>query len=249
MNIHSLFILKRNGVCIYSQNFTEDYDLEPQLITPFFSAIFSFSQSLISRELEELEMSGLRFTFRVEDDFIFVILADSSVSILFLQSRLKMISDKFYEVFNKLTGMDQHKEVTSPELDEQMHMIITGMEDLGDVFYRKIIDLFEGLIFENEIIGAALLTTKGNVVYSSLPHEILLSSLKELEIRFMSGALTLPEMFYSLESGQKVFCKIVYHHRRDINFFIVMFFEQTVPLGMASIMLEKVANRITKRIL
>ncbi|MGQ4872770.1 MAG: hypothetical protein ACP6IY_01725 [Promethearchaeia archaeon] len=249
MNIHYLFILKKNGVCVYSRNFTNEFDLQEQLITPFFSAILSFSQNLISRDLEELEMSGLRFIFKIEEEFIFVILADSSVSILYISSRLKMISEIFYKFFNSLDDMDKHREIESPQLDEEIDLIITGMEDLGDVFYNKVINLFEGLIFENEIIGAALLTSKGNVIYSSLPHDILVSSLKELEIRFMTGAITLPEMFYSLENGQKVFSKIVYHHRRDMHFFIVLLFDKNIPLGMADIMLHKVGNRITKRIL
>ncbi|GAJ23714.1 unnamed protein product, partial [marine sediment metagenome] len=36
MNIHSLFILKNTGICIYSKNITSDFDnIDPNLITPF----------------------------------------------------------------------------------------------------------------------------------------------------------------------------------------------------------------------
>ena len=78
MKIHSLFILKKTGVCIYNRNFTNDFEnIEVNLITPFFSAIFSFSENVISKKTPEiLEMSELRFFFTVREDFIFIILSD-----------------------------------------------------------------------------------------------------------------------------------------------------------------------------
>ena len=87
MNIHSLFILKNTGVCIYSRNITSDFDnIDPNLITPFFSALFSFSANVISKQTPEiLEMGGFRIAFKVKGEFIYAILADSTASLLFIQ--------------------------------------------------------------------------------------------------------------------------------------------------------------------
>jgi len=250
MNIHSLFVLKKNGVCVYSRNFTEEFEnIDVNLITPFFSAIFSFSENLISRNLEELEMSDLRFTFKVDEEYIFTILADASVSLLFVSSCLNTIAEIFYEEIKHIAYEDLFRELENPELDHKIDDVITAKEELGQEVYQKIIDMFENLIFENEILGAALLSTKGSIVYSSLPHSILLSSLKELEIRFMTGALNLPELFYSLETGQKVFSKLIMDQDKNIGFLMVLLFDKNVSLGMADVLLHKIGNRITKRIL
>ncbi|MHA1292359.1 MAG: hypothetical protein ACTSQJ_06790, partial [Promethearchaeota archaeon] len=235
---------------LYSRNYTDDFEhIDVNLLTPFFSAIFSFSQNLISRKLEELEMSGLRFVFRIEEKFIFVILADTSVSTLFISSCLKRISDIFSQFYNQLEDdLKEYKEIDNLEFDDKVISIISGQEEIfkSRKFYEKVISYFNNLIFENEILGAALLSTKGNIIYSSLPDKILLNSLRELEIRFSAGALTLPEMYYALENGQKLFSKIIEHKRSQLNFFIVIFFEKSVPLGMAEVHLIKISKQLIK---
>ncbi len=249
MKIHSLFILKKSGVCIFHKNFTKEFDnIEVNLITPFFSAIFSFSENVISRKTPEiLEMRELRFVFKVHQDLIFSILSDSTVSLLFATTRLERISDVFLEEYPDSTEIKDYQQIENPKLDKMIESIIKGEDEIymSKTFYQKAINLFEELLHENEIVGAALLTTKGNIIYTSLPSEILLNSLKELEIRYMVGALNLPEMYYGLENGQKVFSKIIdIPWKLDPLLFVVLF-DNTVPLGMAEMNLRKTANRIT----
>lgn len=249
MKIHSLFILKKTGVCIYSRNFTKDFDnIEVNLITPFFSAIFSFSEKVISRKTPEiLEMRELRFVFKVRDDLIFSILSDSSASLLFVTTRLERISDVFFEEFPDPSKIKDYMQIENSKLDNMIDSIIRGEDEIymSKTFYQKAIDMFKELMYENEIIGAALLTTKGNVIYTSLPNEIMVNSLKELEIRYMVGALNLPEMHYTLENGQKVFSKVVDIPWKLDPLLVVVLFDSTVPLGMAEVNLTRVANKIT----
>jgi len=248
MKIHSLFILKKTGVCIYNRNFTKDFEnIEVNLITPFFSAIFSFSENVISKKTPEiLEMSELRFVFTVREDFIFSILSDSSASLIFVSSRLSRIADEFFELFPDTSKVKDYQQIEEPKYDELVDSIITGEEEIymSKTFYKKVIDVFKELIHENEIIGAALLSTKGNVIYTSLPNEILVNSLKELEIRFMVGAVTLPEVYSRLENGQKLVSKIIDIPWKLDPLLIVVLYESTVPLGMAEVNLDRIANKI-----
>jgi len=248
MKIHSLFILKTSGVCLYSRNFTNELEnLQANLITPFFSALFSFSKNVISRKIEELEMADLRFVFKVfRDEFIFVLLADSSVSLLFLKSRIERITKVFIELYNELGIMKDYKEIENEEFDDQIDSIITGEEDIfkSHDFYLKVIEYFRDLIFQNEIVGAALVSTRGNIIYSSLPSDILLGSLRELEIRFISGVTYLPQLFYSLENGQKVVSGMISHEEQEVTFLAVLLFESSVPFGMAEVFLYKAIKNI-----
>ena len=248
MKIHSLFILKKTGVCIYNRNFTNDFEnIEVNLITPFFSAIFSFSENVISKKTPEiLEMSELRFVFTVREDFIFSILSDSSASIIFVSSRLSRIADEFFELFPDTTKVKDYQQIEEPKYDELVDSIITGEEEIymSKVFYKKVIDVFKDLMYENEIIGAALLSTKGNVIYTSLPNEVLVNSLKELEIRFMVGAVTLPEIYSRLENGQKMVSKIIDIPWKLDPLLIVVLYDKQVPLGMAEVNLNKIAEKV-----
>ncbi len=248
MNIHSLFILKTSGVCLYSRNFTDEFEkLDVHLVTPFFSAIFSFSKKVIHKKLEELEMSGLRFTFKVIDEFIFTILADSSVSILFTSTRLSRIVDAFLKEYYQSDKLKDFTEIENPDFDKVIDSIIAG-EEINPEIYTKIIEHFKNLMIQDEISGAAVLSTNGSIIYNTLPSDILLGSLKELEIRFMSGALDVPELFYSLENGEKVFSKIISEDISGLNFFIVLLFRSSIPLGVAEVNLFKITNQIKKLI-
>ena len=246
MRIHSLFILSKAGQCLYSRNFSEDFkSIEPNLITPFFSAIFSFSENVISKKTPEvLEMGGFRFVFQIKQKFIYTILSDSSVSLLFIKSRLKTIT-KVFENHIEENGIEDHEIIQSKVFDEKIDGIITGDEEITNsrVLYKKIIDLIKNLVYENEILGAALFAINGKVIYSSLPQDILLSSIKELEIRYMV-ANEFDATFYSLENDQKVFSKRIRIPWKLEPLLIVVLFDAGVPTGMAEVNLDKIVKNI-----
>jgi len=246
MEVHSFFILKNTGACIYHRNFSQLIDYEINFLTPFFSAIFSFADKVISSKIEVLEMSNLRFTFKIVGDYIFTLLSDQKVSLLFLETRLEKISKVFKDMFLDLKDLKDYQELDNPEFDNQVISILSGQEEIikKKEHYTEIIKLFKDYMFQNDIIGAAALSTNGNIIYTSLPDEILVRSLKELEIRFMTGIMELPESYYSLENGQKVFSKMVEIPEKLSSFLIVLLFEKSVPLGMAELTLNSVARKI-----
>ena len=246
MRIHSLFILKKTGACIYSRNFTESFrNIEPNLITPFFSAIFSFSESVISKKTPEvLEMGGFRFVFKIYKEYIFVILSDSSASLLFVQSRLLTLTEIFEE-FIRSNEVEEYQEIQNAYFDDQINKTISGQEEMrtSQPLYRKIVELITNLVFENEILGAALFSINGNVIYSSLPQEILLSSLKELEIRH-AVANEFVTTFYSLENSQKIFSKVIEIPWKLDPLILVVLFDSTTVTGMAEVNLDKISKTI-----
>jgi len=246
MKIHSLFILSKTGACLYSRNFSEDFkNIEPNLITPFFSAIFSFSENVISQKTPEiLEMGTFRFVFQIKEKFIYTLLADSSVSLLFVKSRLKTIANVF-EIFLEENEIEEHEIVQNDKFDERIDGIITGEEEIinSKVLYGKIIDLIKELVYENEILGAALFAINGKVIYTSLPQDILLSSIKELEIRFMV-ANEFEETFYSLENDQRVFSKRINIPWKLEPLIIVVLFDSGIPTGMAEVNLDKIVKNV-----
>lgn len=246
MLIHSLFILQKSGACLYSQNFTDKFkNIEANLITPFFSAIFSFSESVIMKQTPEvLEMGGFRFVFKVEGDYIFVILSDSSASLLFIKSRLIGIIEVF-EDFKKNNKVEEYEEIQNKMFNLQIHSIIAGSEEIieSQPFYSKIIEMMKNLIFENEILGSALFSISGNVIYTSLPQDILLSSLKEFEIRH-AVATEYSTTFYSLKNDQKIFSRVINIPWKLDPLLVVLYFDSTVSLGMAEVNLEKISRAI-----
>lgn len=250
MEIHSLYILKESGVCFYSRNFSdEDHKIKVDLITPFFSAILSFSENVVSKRLEVLEMSGLRFVFRKERGFVFVVLADDDANLLFIRSRLDKITQAFFRTFGnqfELEGNDCEV-IENPKFDEIVDSYIHAEDDENQVkstgLYSKVIDYFKKLKNEHEILGAALLTTKGTIIFSSLTEDLLFRVMKELEIRYMTGTFDVPQLFYTLGNGQKV-CERIISYRNFISLLLVVQFEPNYQLGMVDYETETIAEKL-----
>ncbi|MHA1477494.1 MAG: hypothetical protein ACTSPU_04775 [Promethearchaeota archaeon] len=246
MKLHSLFILNKAGACLYSRNITDSFEnIEPNLITPFFSAIFSFSESVISKETPEvLEMGGFRIVFKVEGEHIYAILADTSANILYINSRLASIVQVFKE-FLESNVVEDYEEIHNSEFDAKIVSIIKGDDELSSSLplYKKIIELIKKLTIENEILGAGLFSINGKIIFTSLPQDILLSSLKELEIRHIA-ATEYSLTFYSLENNQKVFSRIIDIPWKLDPLLIVVLYDSSVPLGMCEVNLEKITKTI-----
>ena len=109
MEIHALFVLKHTGEAQYYRIFSEQFkDLEVYLISALFSAFFSFTNEVLSEELDMLEMGKFRFVFKKEGNHIFAVLADTSVSIVYITACLDKISEVFFIGFES-RGWDKDK--------------------------------------------------------------------------------------------------------------------------------------------
>ena len=250
MKIHCLFILDEGGTCFYYRNYSEQQqlkDLKVDLITPFFSAIFSFSQKVVYRKLEILEMSDFRFLFIKEKKFIFVILADSQTNLLFLKSSLNKIVTLFFQYYNTLFDKSGCRIEGNEKFDKMIDSLISGSDEITQVrstgSYQKVVDYFKNLIANNEIKGAALLTTKGSIIYSSLSEHLVNHVMRELEIRFITGTFDVPLLFYILDDGKKV-CEVTYSFKNFIQLLLVLEFAPEYELGMVDYQTEVVLEKL-----
>ncbi|MHA1146811.1 MAG: hypothetical protein ACTSR8_01040 [Promethearchaeota archaeon] len=251
MKVHSIFILKESGICIYRRIYTKQFkNLNLDLITPFFSAIFTFSKLVMSKELEILEMGELRFVFRKERGFIFVILADENENLLFLESRLKKIAKYFFKNF-KLSDLEQDVIIDNDLFDGTVDPIVYGEDDIffSDDFEKKqkknqLIQYFRDLSSKNEISGAALLSMEGNLLYSSVSDIVLFRTMKEIEMRYMLGEMDLPEQFCTMKNGIKVCERIIEFSNKELNLLLIIEFHKNTTLGMA----EWIADEMSKKL-
>jgi len=150
-----------------------------------------------------------------------------------------------FEEFLENNDIEDYQVIENAEFESKIDSIITGEDELIDSqpLYKKIIDFIKRLTLANEILGAALFAINGKIIYTSLPHDILLSSLKELEIRHMV-ANEFKLTFVCLDNGQKVFTRKINIPWKLDPLLIVVLFESSVPLGMAEVNLDKLVKTI-----
>ena len=249
MKIHALFILNHAGSCIYDRIFTKKFqDIPVDLVSPFFSAIFSFSETITAHKLEILDLGDLRFVFQRNKDFIFVILSDSTENLLFVNSILEEITKAFLHGIENL-NWKVYEVINSQEFDKLIDMLIYGEDEIlefkSDEGFTQMIEYFSDLILNNEILGAALMTSKGNTLYSSLSPDVVSRTMRELEIRYQTKALDIKEHLYILANDQKVSEKIISLGKFS-NMLLIIQFPANVQLGMVDYHSELIEENLRK---
>jgi hypothetical protein len=110
--------------------------------------------------------------------------------------------------------------------------------------FQDIIKLLRSYVDDKEILGTAICTVEGKVLYSSLPHSTLLNTIKEFEVRNEQSLISVKKMYLELENNQKV-CS-VYMKIYSIKFILVMIFSSKVKLGMGNLLLRELVKKIEK---
>ena len=110
--LKDLWILTENGVVVFSRVF--DQKINPQLFGALMSALNTFAEKLSDGGISNFEMSNLRFVIIKRRKFLFIGSSLNKVKEKRVIDELKIISDKFFEVYaNLLTDWDSDVSVFS----------------------------------------------------------------------------------------------------------------------------------------
>jgi len=110
--------------------------------------------------------------------------------------------------------------------------------------FQDVINLLRNCVDDREILGSAVFTTKGNVLYSSIPHSTLLDTIREFEVRNEEKLHSITRMFLELKNHQKVCSEYLEIH--DLEVILVLIFSETVNFAIGNMYLRDVAKKIEK---
>ncbi len=110
--------------------------------------------------------------------------------------------------------------------------------------FQDIIKLLRSFVDDKEILGSGIFTVDGHILFSSLPSNTLFSIMKEFEVRSKKKLSSLKKMYLELENDQKICSN--YIEIQDIQLAIVLFFSQSVKLGMGNLYLNDLVKKIRK---
>lgn len=119
-------------------------------------------------------------------------------------------------------------------------------EDVSSIsslpFFNDILKLLRNSVDDKDILGSALFTVEGKVLYTSLPQNMLFNTIREFEIRDKQKLTRIKKMYLELENNQKVCSQ--YIDIKDTKFILVLFFSDKVKLGMGNLILKDLAQEI-----
>jgi len=120
---------------------------------------------------------------------------------------------------------------------------VEDVQDLSSIpVFEEILKLLRKSVNDKDILGSAILTVNGKVLYSSLPENTLFSTMKEFEVRNEKELVPVRRMFLELENRMKICSN--YMDLNDVNFILVLVFSKKIKLGMGNLLLKDLAKKI-----
>ncbi len=108
--------------------------------------------------------------------------------------------------------------------------------------FQELINLLRASVDDKEVLGSAMFSFEGRVLYSSLPHGSLFDTIREFEVRSEKKLINIRRMFLELENSQKVCSE--YMKIRDLKFILVLMFSAKIKLGMGNLLLRELVKKI-----
>ncbi len=109
-------------------------------------------------------------------------------------------------------------------------------------FFQEILNLLRRSVDDREILGCAIFTSNGKVIYSSIPHNTLLDTIKEFEVRNEKKLHSITKMLLELRNQQKVCSEYIKILNKE--FIIVILFSEIVNFAIGSMYLKEIVNKI-----
>ncbi|MFX1377980.1 MAG: hypothetical protein ACFFA4_02715 [Promethearchaeota archaeon] len=240
-NIHNLFIFNRSGICFYGKNFTDSFQVEKNLVSPFITALMSFSKEMIGKKFKTIKMGDVKFVIFEKGLINYNVLCDAIENEIFLEEAINKIN-------NRITTYLRKNKI---KIDEQI--VYDGIfneiieETIEDAFSKEfnlkneeqIIQYMKELTLIDEIDGAILLTDRGKVLYSSYNKLYLKNFLKEVEFRVKIYNNSILKLFYTFKDKRFIFSEYIQN-----KYLIILVFNSHVRFGVAEHYLTRIVNSV-----
>ena len=110
--------------------------------------------------------------------------------------------------------------------------------------FQDLINLLRNSIDDREILGSAMFTTEGSVLYSSISHNTLIDTIREFEVRSKEKLHSIKKMFLELNNHQKVCSEYLEIHNLEV--ILVLIFSEMVNFAIGNMYLRDVVKKIEK---
>ena len=107
---------------------------------------------------------------------------------------------------------------------------------------RDIIKVLRNCVDDKEILGSALFSIDGTIIYSSLSTDTLFNTIREFEARKEEKLVEISRIYLVLENDQMLCSKFMDIH--DNKYILTLIFSKKVKLGMGNLLLRQTEKQI-----
>ncbi|MFW9940520.1 MAG: hypothetical protein ACFFFT_05730 [Candidatus Thorarchaeota archaeon] len=239
--IHNLFIFNKSGICFYGRNFTDYIKVEKNLISPFISALMSFSKEMIGKKFKIIEMEDIKIVLFEKNLLYYGVLCDTVENTTILDEIISKIHQRITSYLIEKKINIETEIIYDKELNQTIEELINSYLDYEFSSQKeiKIIAFLKELVSTDDIEGIILLTDRGKVIYSSYNMLDLKKFLKEVDFRVKIYNNSILKLFYTFKDKRFIFSEYVLD-----TYFIILVFDSNVKFGLAEHYLTKAVNKI-----
>jgi len=240
-NIHNLFIYNGSGICFYGRNFTDYFQMEKNLVSPFITALMSFSKEMIGKKFKTIEMGDVKFVIFERGSIYYNILCDTIENEGFLEEVITKVNKKLINYIRKNKINIEREIVYDGKFNEIIEEIVDDAfsNEFNLKIEGQIIDYMKELTLIDEIDGVIFLTDRGKVIYTSYNKMYLKNFLKEVEFRVKIYNNSILKLFYTLKDKRFIFSEYVQN-----KYFIILVFNSHVKFGVAEHYLTRIVDSV-----
>ena len=242
-NIYNIYIFNKSGICFYSKSFTDHFKIEKNLLSPFITALMSFSEEMMGKRFKTIEMNDVKLVIFEKCSIFYSVLSDSIENLTFLDEIISKINKKVITYIRKNKVNIEGEIIYNSKLNETIDNIIN--EIISDEFdlekEESIKEFLNKLTLRDDIDGIILSTNRGKVIYSSFDKPNLRKFLKEVDFRVKIYNNSILRLFYTFKDKKYIFSEYL-----QDKYFIILVFDSNVKFGVAEYLLTKIVNSIKK---
>jgi hypothetical protein len=155
---------------------------------------------------------------------------------------------KFQVFFDKSLTVKRYQVVDFdfPHLEYYESRIQEDSENLTEFdplpFFQEIITLLRKSVDDREILGTAIFSKKGKVIYASIPPDLLLNIIREFEVRNEKQLQDIDKMFLEMKNNQKIYSE--YTTVQNTEFILVLILSRKTNFGMGSMLFSNIKKKI-----
>ena len=107
---------------------------------------------------------------------------------------------------------------------------------------QEIIKVLRNCVDDKEILGSALFSIEGAIIYSSLSTDNLFNTIREFEVRKEEKLVEIRRIYLVLENEQMVCSRFLEIHEN--KYILTIIFSRKVKLGMGNLILRQIEKEV-----
>ncbi len=240
--IQHFLILKRTGANIYKKDLGQ-LEVDETILSGFFSAFFTLSQSLFQADVQDIELGPFRILFEViGDELILTVLFDKSDSVINIHQKLIEIRNIIQVRFSDSIGNPHCTSEDFSGLSEIIEDVFLNTQtiDIGQKLKEKYLKIMDKLSSKNEILDCALITIEGVPLIRMGKKEFLDLVKTQMDAFWKFKGLMLDEIILNYQKRYGIF------HRLNDDLILCVFVRRDTPIEVASSIVKETAKKLAK---